>query len=410
MKKINRNDLLPIGTVVEVKYKYFCIIIGYVMKGNKHYITIPYPFSSNDYDYSYDDYKSYEKLLKKYECYNHQVSYGYINQNEITKVIYEGYKNSKFKELTDDMVLHGLINGSENEQNTSEDNNKYSYPNNQSINDDQLVKTYIGTKADKFINGGFSWCAFFFGPMYAIYKKMWFFGIMWFIVLELISIIFEYTLSIIVLLAMNIIISVFFKKIYIRNVKAKVQKIKKENHKRNQSELIKLCGAAGWPKTSILHIICYSIMLFTIISIIAEPLGKDYEEKTNKVGTLNIEIPNEFSPASSNDNNSAYYYGPTCNLKIRLYDNYNHFYNSTEDYLKSSISYTLNDIVSEIESQNINNNIWYTLNVTKTNKKYYYYAIIKNDYIYKIVFETKIDNNSDCLSFHNTIINSMNFE
>ena len=49
------------------------------------------------------------------------------------------------------------------------------------INDDVLVDAYIKKNIDQ-LKHGFSWCAFLFGPCYALYRKMWLYGFLWLVI------------------------------------------------------------------------------------------------------------------------------------------------------------------------------------------------------------------------------------
>ena len=94
------NELLPIGTVVKIRNKYLAIIIGYF--GYSHnssqnltefvgdYEVSPYPFDcmniKNDF-----------KLFKKYDWFNFKLNV--INKNDITDIIFMGYKDSEFEKM-----------------------------------------------------------------------------------------------------------------------------------------------------------------------------------------------------------------------------------------------------------------------------------------------------------------------
>ena len=97
--------------------------------------------------------------------------------------------------------------------------------------EDMLIDAYIGKKTDRLKNGGFSWCTFFFGTYYILYRKMWIFGIiLWAIGLVIGNVVgtLEW-LELIIDLIIGISAACIFKEKYLAYATKNVRKIKEKN-------------------------------------------------------------------------------------------------------------------------------------------------------------------------------------
>ena len=166
---------------------------------------------------------------------------------------------------------------------------------------DELVQIYMGDKYYNFRKGGFSFCAFFFGPLYFLYRKLYAVGIIIFAMLGGISAFFKFTtqgrfdnirdikelLSLkgfntyaiiysLVLLAFYIFLGITFKKFYFNEVVERVGKIKQDKPDLGFNQLTQLVKEKGGtnilaPILAILIPIAVALILM-FISIIL--LGK----------------------------------------------------------------------------------------------------------------------------------------
>lgn len=150
--------------------------------------------------------------------------------------------------------------------------NQVNVKENQQINDDELIDAYIGKKADKIRQGGFSVATFNFGILgagwvYALYRKMWLFGFCWLGLNSLISLIPIKGIGILNFIIM-VLVSIKFKELYLAYVKKEVQVIKKNNPGKTKEQLLDICKHRGgvYPSIAILVFAIY-LLIFTVLVI-----------------------------------------------------------------------------------------------------------------------------------------------
>ena len=289
--------------------------------------------------------------------------------------------------------------------------------------EDMLIDAYIGKKADKFKSGGFSWCTFFFGTYYILYRKMWIFGIiLWAIGLVIGKVIgtLEW-LELIIDLIVGISAACIFKEKYLSHATKKVREIKEKNANKTHEELMVICKKKGG--TSILPILLIvGIVLVTTgmelyqnfdsynkakdrldeikgnetttpIEITREKLNvtltAGFEEVTND-STLYSSIYREYS-----SNSSCLFYLSTMNAN-----------GATSATEKMEIDRSHYEVTNPIEEKKINGNTWAYM--SKDN--IYFYKIIYNDKIYDIRFTIYSENREkNCSKIHSEILESIKF-
>lgn len=140
--------------------------------------------------------------------------------------------------------------------------------------DSELLSAYIGSNVEKFTDGGFSSCAFFFAFMYAFYRKMWLLGITWFVALFIFSNFLPSYYEIIAFI-ISIVLGNKFKTIYIKYVYEQINKIIRQNPYSSREEIIEICRKKGG--TSVIHIliICAIILVAFVIAFIHNSSEKD---------------------------------------------------------------------------------------------------------------------------------------
>lgn len=116
--------------------------------------------------------------------------------------------------------------------------------NNNMIDDQELIDAYIKKNVYKLNQGGFSWCTFLFGFIYALYRKMWALGFGWFVFNMIINYFLPSVATYITLLT-GILMSINFKKYYLDFVKDRVTKIKESNPGKDHNQLKEICSAKG---------------------------------------------------------------------------------------------------------------------------------------------------------------------
>lgn len=159
--------------------------------------------------------------------------------------------------------------------NTIKTNESFAYQNNLNIEknitntnqiEDYLIDAYIGKNQEKLKEENFSINTFFLGIYYILYRKMWLLAVLYIVVI-IISSIFLPTFYNAINFAVGIIISFKFKKMYIKQVREKVEIIKKENSFKSNEELIEICRKKGG--TSILAPILYILGIIMLLSFIS---------------------------------------------------------------------------------------------------------------------------------------------
>ncbi len=141
---------------------------------------------------------------------------------------------------------------------------------------DELVEIYIGSMYYNFKKGSFSWCAFFFGPLYFLYRKLYAVGIFIIILNGIISTIFRnnYLLLSIVQLVFAIFQGVVFKKLYFNECVERIAKIKQKNEDKGFNQLTEIVRLKGGVNKLVLviavlfYLIVFISMLILILSIL----------------------------------------------------------------------------------------------------------------------------------------------
>lgn len=191
--------------------------------------------------------------------------------------------------------------------------------------EEELINAYIGEKANE-LKKDFSWCTFLFGVFYPIYRKMWGFAIIWFIINLVATVIFPGSGTII-----RIIAAVIFKELYVKTVRKRVNKIKEQNPGKSHEDLLLICSKKGG--TSILSVILFSIfsvimIIAVIIIIFAILIATDYENQTdynieNKEIIFNdiyLKLPGKMEEKiNNNDWYGASYTGQDDSCRIDIY-------------------------------------------------------------------------------------------
>ena len=127
-------------------------------------------------------------------------------------------------------------------KNNHEDQYSYSY--NYSANkiisgDEKYIANYVGNKYLSIKNSKFSLPTLIFGPLYFIYRKLFLYGLLLFIIN---LVIINFTNLSMATTAISVVIAIVFNKIYIPEVRKRVQKIKQKNPDKSLTELKEICA------------------------------------------------------------------------------------------------------------------------------------------------------------------------
>lgn len=210
-------------------------------------------------------------------------------------------------DMRDDEIVCGVCGYNKN--NTVNDDNKFAVRNigvyNQNPVDpeiaakrlenqkqfDELVELYIGDKYYNFKKGSFSWCAFFFGPIYFAYRKLYAVAGILYALTLVISWFFSKTISdgiivnngfsgsitqhiflntgfiitSIVLLIFKLFQGIIFKKFYFNEVVERVGKLKQSHPDINFNQLAEIAKRKGGTNPLVLLIV---VLIYLVIIIL----------------------------------------------------------------------------------------------------------------------------------------------
>ena len=339
-------------------------------------------------------YCNYDITGKRIPTHEEQYAYnaGYSNMKEIETSHKEQIDYSKkYSNVDDDLTMEhkGLY----------EYSTRYSKYNGSDSSKEKYRDAYIDRNRN-LVDAKFNIFAFLFGPFYLFYRNVNKLGIITLIIY------FIFLGNPIIILFINILLGVEFKKYYYNDMDNKIKKILKDNQDKSNTEIIELVKEKGNTKNG-LKILLLGLGLLLMITMLAYMHNKNNikeEELASKlkisIDKLDYKLPNKYNVISNKDTYKAF-------------DNNNSNHNciisiSTKDYkyIKDEISYIKTiDNIKDISKKIINNNTWYYYKIDNRD----IYVIKKDDYFYKVIFNTYKDKDGICLDNKNDFINSLDF-
>lgn len=276
------------------------------------------------------------------------------------------------------------------------------------VDNQSMVIAYVGNAYESIHAKGFSIWYFFFGVFYAIYRKMYLFGIFYIfaslLVLYIVPNVYLFLGGIV-----NIIISLFFNKMYLSSVSNTVEKIRKNNPNKNRTEILKICKSQGGANTLIAILSMIIVGYITsnkMMDMYSQYLDPNMLSNQQNYEKLEFSIPEGFHENRESAKKTRFTYekdGEICDCVIEIGQTAKTAYH----YLNRKTNYTSRDIKQGITEQTINNEIWNYLQVTtNTNTQYYDYAIIKDHILYNVVYKIQQDRGK-CSSMKEEIIQSL---
>lgn len=325
--------------------------------------------------------------------------------------------------------------------NQSNRSNKYL-----SADDEKYLEAYIGPNYKKIISGKFSFSAFFFTFGYLFYRKMYLAGVLLalieFIIINLVQ---NALISCVIIIFMDILLGLFFNKIYIRRVMMKIEKLKIKYQSSPQA-LLTACtlkGGRSLPMAILMSIIIFVVQI--IISMVVFSVAIfDFI-----FGNANINVNSNINSNSSGENNTdstdgsstskIIYFGFMADSYVT--DNFNmtipsNFVQDGSDYVVSTQSnrssnscsfsfqalsnYTdvdtlINDISSVFGAKTAetqtNNIMWQQAIYQQLFKTTYYTATQKDGIVYLITYEINYGSDKKkCEDYYNEIMNSISYK
>ena len=138
------------------------------------------------------------------------------------------------------------------------------------INDNELLKAYIGKNNEKITTRPFNFAGFFFGPAYMFYRKMFGYALLAYLLeLVVLNVIDNIIVTTIFLLAIGFLVN----KIYLSYAKKKIATIKSTNLQKGPEELKQICSTKGGTSVGAVFLglfiqLCIAIVVLIIMSLV----------------------------------------------------------------------------------------------------------------------------------------------
>lgn len=269
------------------------------------------------------------------------------------------------------------------------------------LNDEELLRLFIGNNYDKITTRHFNFAGFFFTSFYMFYRKMFLYGIILFIFNLVLSSFIKN--SIIISLVIGLLVGFFINKIYLYYAMKKINKIKFKNSQKSVEEIKSICIAKGgtsigriflgfFAEIGILIILLFVMLIMGIGSLLGEFFDLDnWEIKVVENGN-NKSTDEESNNSSSStgtllENVSINGYsciGSTCDVTIEDKNG-----NETDYAIGSSSGDLLTDLGDY--SDYIKVDIYYTTNGNKkTISSYKIYLKSNNEDISSVKTENEL--------------------
>ncbi len=201
-----------------------------------------------------------------------------------------------------------------NQEKPTQDNNQtiQNQPNNGLTENDKeaYIKAFIGKNYDKIKDLKFSLPAFFLNVTYMLYRKMFLYSILLFIIVLIVGTIFP-----IGAIALPIAAALLFKPLYMNFVKAKVTKIITNNSGKSKEEIMDICSKKGGTSIGLIFLggfvetiiiaIYLAIMFFVIGATFINAFIKYLPEGLEN-GSITIEESDNFDYSGFDTNEADY--------------------------------------------------------------------------------------------------------
>ena len=317
--------------------------------------------------------------------------------------------------------------------------------------DEELLRAYIGNNYEKITTRKFNFAAFFLTSLYLFYRKMFLYGILAFLATIIISTIIKIpALGLII----NVLLGIFFNKLYVSQVKEKINKIKSNNQDKDINALKEICTKKGGTSIGLallgglvncgLLIAIIAIMMLLGIGSIFGSIISELMKGINQAENNSSIIDNNTNEDSSNG--STYNgillfdvdyeikdYFTISNIPEKFEDDsnessYKYMYSGTEGVfndckfeLSSPSGYSDANVLidqmanynksynpTNIETTTINNIDWYGFSYENDFGITYYYGTNKNGKPFLLEYEINKDADSDCASYKTEVLNAIN--
>lgn len=261
------------------------------------------------------------------------------------------------------------------------------------------IKEYIGVNSEKILNNYFSWPTFFFSILYFIYRKLYLYTLLYFVINAVIIVIFEYILNLNILssilsILFSFIVAFKFKDLYLYKIKKDIKKAQEQNL--DISMICKKKGGVNKVGLIIALVIYLGIYFYVSYEYVKDELKKLEDTSTKEVITLKYVVPNEFNSKYISDKYSSYEYIDELNECNFIIQEMNNTYESETSYLSNVYK------AENINNINIDNKTWYYFD----NHGSYIYALIYKAKLYTLNYYI-IKDDGKCSNYYNELINTL---
>lgn len=257
--------------------------------------------------------------------------------------------------------------------------NKIKYDN------EKYERAFVGNAYDSFKNSTFNVAAFFLGPIYLLYRKMYLITFFYIII----SLSFP--------LIPNILLGFLINSLYLEHVKSKVKSIKDANSTMSTDSILEICEKKGGvsfigPILYFIFVVALIVFCYYIFAVTLDDFDSKHNDDYNNPinNELLYYVPNEFKGTGN------YYYAiddnHSCTINI-----------VSKDVLNDNINNYSNN--NDVTIENINNSRWYFM----INNNSYKYISFRNNKTYIIDYKIHNDQDGFCYRSFNTFKNSLKF-
>lgn len=209
---------------------------------------------------------------------------------------------------------------------------------NNSYDNEELLKAFIGKNYDKITKNLFNISGFFFTTFYLFYRKMFLYGILLFLINLIISNLLGNYITTTVL---NVLVGLLVNKVYLYYANKKIEKIKTKNSEKSINELKEICAKKGGTSIGKIFlgflteiVITLTIVIVMLIAgiggILVDIIGEILD--TSNISE-NIEFDMEKAIVLENVTITGHTcYGSDCTLTIKYLEQQKKYYYNTENY------------------------------------------------------------------------------
>ena len=283
--------------------------------------------------------------------------------------------------------------------------------------DEELLKAFVGNNYDKLSQQKFNFAAFFLGPLYYLYRKLYL------LALAYIGIAFIFSSFSLII---RVIIAVVFNEYYIKYAKKKIEDIRRLNPASDIQPIVASKGGTNIIGPVIGAIVYVLIVVALIAALIYKGIkfieytkenideGNTYKEELPEIeepeeyigehiDDLYYTVPSDYQTITYNEYETGrytlYLEKTICHFEVGTTNLYEREY---FDYSKSVVEETINNIKYKLLEKTVDDN------GQKIESSYYYTTYNKKNYI--ITFTRTNDVNNKCLNDQKEILDKIHYK